>query len=62
MEKCFGCGCLYSGSNHKCDPKRENRIEGRHKQADSVIRYEPSYAKRLSTGFAMMRGLVTNPR
>lgn len=62
--KCVACGKpidVYRESHH-CDPKWENRIDGRHKQAESIVAYEPTYGKRLSTGFAMIRGLVTNLR
>lgn len=62
--KCVACGkeiCVYSESHH-CNPKWENQIEGRRKQAESIVCYEPTFGKRLSTGFAMMRGLVTDLR
>lgn len=62
--KCVACGkeiCVWTESHH-CDPKWENRVEGRRKQEGEVVRYEPTFTKRLATGFAMMRGAVTNLR
>lgn len=62
--KCVACGQEIDvwRESHHCDPKWEGRVEGRRKQEREIVRYEPTFGKRLSTGFAMMRGLVTDLR
>lgn len=64
MENCVACGKpidRYRESHH-CDPKWEKRREGKNKAAESIVQYEPTYGKRLSTGFAMIHGLSVDLR
>ncbi len=56
MENCVACGKpidRYRESHH-CDPKWENRVEGRNKAENEAIEYRPNFATRLSYGFSLL--------
>jgi hypothetical protein len=55
MEYCVACGKpidRYRESHH-CDPKWENRVEGRRK-SEELVEWRPSFASRLSYGFFLL--------
>jgi len=55
MEECFGCGARYSGHDHKCDQKREDRIENARRSVTEGVEVRPSYFARLRDGFWMWK-------
>lgn len=62
MENCVACGKpidRYRESHH-CDPKWENRVEGRRKSEEEMIIRPPSFAARLAFGFKLLN--LTNSR